>query len=459
MNISKKLAEFVADTEYADIPPEVIENQKKSIMDGLAITFGAGAMGDGCREMIRIAEDLSGHGDPEATVIGFDKKLPAAWAAFANAAMAHSLDFGDTHQKSTIHSNSSSLPAALAVAERLGNISGKELLAALVLGSETAIRIAMAADVNSTEDGFYPPTIYSSYGAVAAVAKLLRLSAEQIVAAFSFNLCQTFCSSELVNNKKTAVRSVREAFTARNAIVSCYMARENMTGFEDPLEGKLGFYHTFLHDRYTPERALEGLGSHYEAAELTYKAWPCCFGTHSPITAARQMLAEGLFTPEEIRHIQVYIGAQNRILFEPLSERRNPESAIIGKFSIPFTLAEFILHGNVTLGSFSKENLYNEAVRELAAKVDYTYMEDWQRGKETCSKLVVETDHGSFERLETMPLGTPDNPMDDKAFEQKFFSCARLAVNGKTEEDIRKLKEEILRLDTCTDIREFTRLL
>ena len=459
MNLSRELARFVAGTSFDDLPADVIEAQKKSVMDAVAITFGAGALGDGCREMIRISGELSAHGDPEATVIGFGRKLPAAWAAFANASMAHSLDFGDTHQGSTIHSNSSSFPAALAVAERLGKISGRDLLTALVVGSETAIRIAMASDTNTTEDGFYPPTIYSAYGAAAAVARILGLTEEQIISALSFTLCQTMGSSELTNNPRTAVRSVREAFAARNAIVSGYMAKENMIGFSDPLEGKLGFYHTFLHDQYTPERALEGLGRRYEAANLTFKAWPCCFGTHSAITAVLAMMKEGLFRAEEIRHIQVSIGAQNKMLFEPLSERRNPETSIIGKFSIPFTLAEAILHGNVTLSSFSKESLHDEQVRALASRIDYTYMEDWQRGKETWTTLEVQTDKETFVRHETTPLGTPGRPMSEEDFDRKFDACASLCVSHKTTEELRKIKDTIHALDSLDDIRELTALL
>ena len=230
MNLSFTLADFVANTNYENIPPHVIETQKKSVMDAVAITLGASALGDGCRQMVKIAEKLSAGGREEAAVIGFNKRLPAVWAAFANASMAHSLDFGDTHQKSTIHSNASSFPAALAVAEKMGKVSGKKLLEALVLGSEVAIRIALAADVNTLEYGFYIPTIYSSYGATAAVAKLMGLNTEQIVSAISFNLCQTTCSSELTNSPKTALRSVREAFAARNAIVACCMAKENLIG-------------------------------------------------------------------------------------------------------------------------------------------------------------------------------------------------------------------------------------
>ena len=87
MNISKALAEFVVRTNYEDIPPYVIENQKKSVMDAIGITYGASTLGDGCQQMVEIAEELAAEGKGEATVIGFDKKLPASWAAFANACM------------------------------------------------------------------------------------------------------------------------------------------------------------------------------------------------------------------------------------------------------------------------------------------------------------------------------------------------------------------------------------
>ena len=85
MNISRALADFVADTQYDHIPAYVIENQKKSVLDAIGITFGASTLGDGCREMIDIAEALAAGGKEEATVMAFGKKLPAIWAAFANA--------------------------------------------------------------------------------------------------------------------------------------------------------------------------------------------------------------------------------------------------------------------------------------------------------------------------------------------------------------------------------------
>ncbi len=459
MNISRALADFVARTNYGDIPAYVIENQKKSVLDAIGITFGASTLGDGCREMLSIAEQLSAGGAGEATVMAFGKKLPAVWAAFANAAMAHGLDFGDTHDRSTIHANSSSFPAALAVAEAMGNVDGRRLLTALVLGSEVGIRMAMAADVNDVSNGFYPPTIFSSYGATAAVAKLMELTPEQIVSALSFNLCQSTGSSELMNNKQTSVRSIREAFTARNAIIACCMAKEGLRGFEQPLEGKYGFYHAFLRDRYTPERVLDGLGDRWEAAELTYKVWPCCFGNHSPITGVLQLMRENALTAADILSVEVEIGPPNNILVEPLAEKQRPENAINGKFSIPFNVASVIVRGNVTIDSYSDAALRDPAVLDMAARVSYRYHEEWGRGTETRAIVHMRTAKGCFETAVDSPFGTPANPMSDADFEAKFDACAAKAACPRTAAELDAIKTTVRRLETLENIRELTALL
>lgn len=459
MNISRALADFIVRTDYDDIPAHVIENQKKSVLDAIGITYGASTLGDGVPEMLDIAETLAAGGRGEATVMACGKKLPAIWAAFANAAMAHGLDYGDTHDRSTMHSNSSSFPAALAVAEQTGGVDGKRLLTALVLGSEVCIRMAMAAGVNDVSFGFYPPTIFSSYGATAAVAKLMGLTAEQIVSAFSFNLCQSTCSSELMNNKQTVVRSIREAFTARNAILSCCMAKKDLRGFAQPLEGKYGFYHAFLRDNWHPEAVLDGLGERWEAAELTYKVWPCCFGNHSPITATLQLVREHGLTAADIHSIEVEIGPPNNILCEPIEEKRNPENAINGKFSIPFNIASVIVRGNVTIDSYSDALLHDPEIRALTAKIGYIYHADWPRGTETRAIVRMDTAKGRFEKTVDSPFGTPANPMDDAAFEAKFDSCAAKAFCPKTPAELDAIKGTVRRLETLPDIRELTALL
>ena len=176
MNMTEKLADFVVNLRYEESPSSVIETQKKSVLDALGITYGASGLGDGCSQMLETAVECSAGGAGEASVIGGGLRLPAVWAAFANASMAHSLDFGDTQMHAVVHSNASTFPAALAAAEVLGNISGKQLLTALVAGSETACRIALGVHEDLEARGFYMPPVYTSFGATAAAGKLMGLS-------------------------------------------------------------------------------------------------------------------------------------------------------------------------------------------------------------------------------------------------------------------------------------------
>ena len=119
MDISRKLAEFVANLKFEDIPQHVIDVEKKSIIDNIAIISG-GADGNGCRELVEYAEEASAGGKGEATVLGFNKKLPAIWAAFANASMVMALDFSDTSSTVGIHPNTSTFTVSLALSEKLG---------------------------------------------------------------------------------------------------------------------------------------------------------------------------------------------------------------------------------------------------------------------------------------------------------------------------------------------------
>ena len=458
MGISYRLARFIAETGYEDIPEAVLETQKKSVLDGIGITLGAATLGDGCRDFVELAVENSCQGTGEATVIGFGRKLPAVWAAFANAAMAHSLDFGDTQMDAVVHSNASTFPAALAMAERLGNVDGRKLLTSLVLGSEVACRISLGANEDLEKYGYYMPTIYTSYGATAAVCKLLDLTPEQIVDAFSFNLCQTTCSSELMNNSQTVVRSVREAFSARNAILSGQIAARGLTGFQEPLEGKLGFYHAYARDNCNLERVVEGLGENYYAGELYFKLWPSCAGTHPAILAVKTLAAEHDIRPGEIERIHVKVSRRNRMLMEPEEIRKAPTTSIAGKFSIPYTASVALVRGNVTLDDFLPEAFADQQVLGLAARFTSETVESWGKAEGMNTDVTICTGRGDFHYFYT-EAGRPVRETSFEELEQKVRACACHSLKPVDGKRLERMCRMIRRMEDVGDIRELTALL
>src|SRR5258708_26642265 len=82
--LTKSVAEFIVNTKYEEIPADVIELGKKSILDGfgLALAGSASVMGPIAR---KYAETF-GLGEMRASVIGTGMKAHPRFAAFVNGA-------------------------------------------------------------------------------------------------------------------------------------------------------------------------------------------------------------------------------------------------------------------------------------------------------------------------------------------------------------------------------------
>ena len=229
MSVSKTLAEYVVSTSYNDLPDHVVEMTKKSFLDAMGVTLAAGGLCESCRAFVELALEMEGK--QEASIIGYPYKVPTPMAAFANGAMAHALDFEDAHDGALVHSNAAPVPAALALAESIGEVTGKELITALAVGSDVVCRMGLALNENPMEAGWYIPPVLGAFGAAAAAGKMLRLNEKQIVHSFSLTLCQATCSAELRYSPHSDVRAVRDAFGAKTGVLSALLAKKGIMGF------------------------------------------------------------------------------------------------------------------------------------------------------------------------------------------------------------------------------------
>ena len=462
MDISNKLAEFAAGLSYEDIPKSVIEVEKRSILDNIAIISG-GAGGDGCSQCLEFAEEAAAGGRGEASVLGMDKKLPAIWAAFVNASMVMALDFSDTSAPATIHPNTSTFAVSLALSERLGGISGKEFITAMVAGSEVAVRLALGGRSSEfASKGFYLPPILTSFGATAAAAKLLGLDAEGIKDAWSLNMGQYACSAELTKNKETPLRSIRESFGAKSAYTSALLAKKGIKGFKDPFEGQQGFYFAFLRGEYFPDAVLKDLGKHFYAEDLIFKPWPCCMGNHGCINAALNIMRDNDIDPADITALHAEVPTTAQVVLEPVELKLRPQNAIHAKYSLPFTVSTAILDGKVTLSSFTPDRLVRPEILDMAARFTHSFNDDWDRdpAMKTGGRLTITTKDGkTYTDLVSKTLGNPENPMTEEAFRDKFHSCMDMAVCPKSRKQQDAVLELVGSIEDLSDIRDLASLL
>jgi 2-methylcitrate dehydratase PrpD len=448
--LSARIAEHVATTPFAALPPATAATTKRALLDGVGVMLAASGLSEEARPFVALARAEGGAA--AATIAGHGVRVPAQAAAFANGALAHALDFEDAFDAAPSHPNASLIPAALAVAEAHGPVPGEDFIAAMAIGCDLVCRLGLSLRRTMEEGGWYPPPILGAFGATAAAARLMRLTPRQTTDAFSLLLCQLSCPGEIKHSAGTVIRAVREAFPARSAVVSAQLAAAGVRGFETPFEGKGGFFRLYVEGEYAPETILEGLGERFWIERLSFKPWPACRGTHGYIEAVRDLVREQAFAPEEVAAIHLEGGDVQRMLFDPEARKKKPATAIDAKFSLPFTVALALVRGDVTLDDFDESARGDPRLLAAADKVTYRQRPDWGRDRAVSAALeIVLRDGRSLRRELDVPLGHPDRPLPDDALRAKFVQCAARAARPLGPAETESLADRIFALEAEGD--------
>lgn len=456
IGVSRRLAEFVVQTRFEDLSPCAVEMTKRVILDALGVSLAASGLDPLCKPFVEQALSLQGRA--ESSLIGLAGKVPAELAALANGALAHALDFEDTHEPSQTHPNAAAIPAALAVTEALGNVDGKSFITAIAVGCEIATRLSLAGDpqdAGGRSKGFYPPPLFSTFGATAAVAHLLGLDATQVLDAFSLTLCRSSYSAELIDSPQSHLRAIREGFAAQTAVSACQLAARGVRGFELPFEGAAGFYHLYGSGRFDSSRLLAGLGESWQIEATSFKAWPSCRGTHLYLQAALELQQRHAFAMTDIDSISACITPFGKMLVEPAASKMRPMTAIDAKFSIPFTVATALVHGAVTLDSYSPQALQDSRVLDLAGRMTYRMEPEVARprseGGGDCLHITLRNGTVLSGGVECL-YGSVQQPMSQAELLQKFVDCASHAPKRRTHTELASAAATLLSLENVSDV-------
>ena len=180
--LTKYVAEFIVNSKYEDIPADVLELGKKSILDGFGLALAGSVSGMG--PLVRKYVQTFGSGGVNASIIGTGMKAHPRLAAFANGVSIHADDFDDTQLAAAkdriygllTHPTVGVLPPAFALCE-LGQRSGKDLMLAYHMGVEVECKIAEAISPRHYDEGFHTTGTCGTFGSAAACAKLRGLNA------------------------------------------------------------------------------------------------------------------------------------------------------------------------------------------------------------------------------------------------------------------------------------------
>ena len=358
-------AAYIADLAPESIPAATLERTKQAVLDLLGIAICARFDAESSLAIGRAVAVLGKPGTARA--IGHAERYAAHYAAFLNAAYAHTLDFDDTHQDGSIHPGAPVIPAVLAVADEVG-ASGLAALGAIVAGYDMTVRLSQALDPGAQyARGFHPSAVCGAFGAAAAVANLNHDTAELIEN--TLGLVGSFAAgSQQFLDTGGWNKRVHVGYAAHNGIVAYRLSQAGVQGAPDAFEGKYGAFVNFS-GRPRPERLLEGLRRGHAIDETATKPYPCCRYAHAPLDALIEILNEHDLNPKEIEHIEVRIPSiPMELIVEPVERKRSPHTIVDGQFSMFFLAAAAAIRRGFRWADY--ELLGSAEIERLIARID-----------------------------------------------------------------------------------------
>jgi 2-methylcitrate dehydratase PrpD len=446
MEHTERIARFIVETRLADIPSPAIAVAKEAILDSIGVTL-AGSQDDAGRIAGELAREE--HPGDEATVFGTSLRSSASGAAFANGVSGHALDFDFSFAIGG--QPMASLTAATFAAAEPRHASGGQVLEAYIIAFELAGKVVRTMP-SHTEGGWHSTGTVGTLGSTAAACHLLGLDIEQTRMALGI---ASSMASGVAWNFGSMSKPLHAGLAARNGILAAKLAQRGFTANPAILEGPSGLFETYAQGDYDLD-VLDNPGGAFEVATgIRYKAYPCGGLTHTAIDALLDMRQNEGFSANDIDHIDagVTAGVANRIIY------RIPETALQGKFSIPYILARAALHGEVVIDHFTEEAIREPAAVALAERITMRVdpeLKDTGTISRPSRVQVFLKDGRQLFREVTAAKGTPVVPMSATELQAKFTSAAS---HGIPAERVPRVLELLLTLDAVADIQQVTALL
>jgi 2-methylcitrate dehydratase PrpD len=452
-DIARVLADHVAGLEYEHLPAPAVAGAKKTVLDALGVMLAASGSEPAVAPVLDLVRECGGR--PESTVLGVGIAAPAVMAAFANGALAHSLNFDDQTPWGQ-HAAASVVPAALAVAERMGGVSGAELITAVAAGQDLFARLRR--NVGWRKD-WNLSTVFGVFAATASAGRLLRLTGGQLHHAFAIATMQSSGLMEVVGGPGSDLGGIYAGFPAKGGVVSALMARSGTRGVESVFEGATGLFQTYFNGVYDRDAMLDGLGRDFTGSGTLYKPWPAIGTAHSHIHATIEIVREHDIAVEDIAEVRLPVGDCHELLCEPLAARCAPASLLDARFSLPFLVALAAVRRDLGITDLSTDALGDPRVLDLARRVVPVRDPDldWRQELPTGRVEFRLNDGRTLVREGTNVPGSAAAPLTWAELEAKFASCATAAAVTITPGRIDDALALARRLEHTTDATDLIR--
>jgi len=351
-----KLARFVAEARWSDIPRDVQHHTKLVLLDTLGVIL-AGSVRP---EVSAVRDRLAGSGGPATILAPGWPGSDARTAALLNGIAGRSIELCEGLRLVSGQVALQVLPGALAVAEQTG-ATGADLLTAFIVGYEIGGRLcaAFTARPLAHQNGQA-----SLLGAAAAGARLRGLDAT--ATSLALRIATTLMLSPSYTNAVNGATALNIAggMSGFAAAIAPELALAGFTAQEDAVEQSLG---SLIGSAFSADGLLDDLGERWEIMRNYFRLYACCNPIHPALDCLQALLAELKPRPEEVERIEVATYRFASVMRDP-----EPSNYFASKYSLPHAAAAMIVNGNAGHASLDDAALSNPVIAALRRRVHVT---------------------------------------------------------------------------------------
>ncbi len=431
--ISDTLAGFVCDLSFENIPAEVVQKTKQTILDVIGNSLGAVSSEEG-EQIYRIAETETS--PAEAFVFGGGKSSLEK-AVMVNAVMSRIADLDDGHKFSTGHPSTVVVPTALTCGQVLGS-SGREIIRAIIAGYEVYVRIARGINVSAHKEKGYDMTgVCGSVAAAMVAGVLMGFDREKLVDAMGIAGSFTGGLYECLFDGSSP-KILVPGWAARTGVTAAKMAAAGFTGPASIVEGKKGIAQGVT-NHYDLTHVLDELGARFEICGTYFKKYACMRGLHGAVDAVLELQQEHGFAAEDVKKVTILTSK-----FVKQYDKPFPGTVVATQSNLPYNLAVGMLYSKIGMDEVQR-GLSDPQIRDLASRVEVVLDPEMEAyvsahfDNLTAAKAVVRTKEGCYKKTVYLACGEPEKPLSTREMEDKYYFLAEKAVSRSQADRIRTM--------------------
>ena len=344
----------------ASLPDDAKRMAQLSLFDWIVVSL-AGSN----QPLAKIMRDfvIAEGGNPIATVIGSDVKLPPRAAALANGTISHALDYDDTHFAYIGHPSVAIYPAALAVAEE-ANRNAADLVNAFLVGAEASCRIGMVLGRTHYDAGFHQTATSGAFGATIAACRLYDMKPADIGVALGLVSSR---ASGLKSQFGTMGKPFNAGAAASNGIEAAALARRGFTASDDAFSGPQSFLEAHHVEPDGESQVANWDFKNFVFGDVRHKLHACCHGTHAMIEAILKIIERSDLSSSEIKRVRV----QTAPSWMNVCDIKAPRTGLELKFSYGFLAAMTLKDINLAdYSSYDDALCYDADLAALAGRTE-----------------------------------------------------------------------------------------